>query len=89
MSVLTGGGKDLTTLSQFGGPKSRFNHISLGWSSKKRKCVFYIIVLSRWVFSSQKSKDTPLTEAIRNGHTDIVKMLIENGADVSREGKVR
>ena len=29
-------------------------------------------------------KDTPLSEAARNGHTDIVRLLIENGADVSK-----
>ena len=27
-------------------------------------------------------KDTPLSEAARNGHTDIVRLLIGNGADV-------
>ena len=26
--------------------KSRFNHISLGWSLKKRKCGLYITILS-------------------------------------------
>ena len=33
-------------------------------------------------------KDTPLTEAARNGHTDIVRLLIENGADVNKGGGV-
>ena len=34
-------------------------------------------------------KDTPLFEAARNGHTDIVRLLIENGADVNKGGWVR
>ena len=29
-------------------------------------------------------KDTPLSEAVTNGHTDIVRLLIENGADVNK-----
>ena len=33
-------------------------------------------------------KDTPLTEAARNGHSDIVRLLIENGADVNKGGGV-
>ena len=33
-------------------------------------------------------KDTPLIEAARNGHTDIVRLLIENGADVNKGGRV-
>ena len=28
-------------------------------------------------------KETPLCEASKNGHTDIVRLLIENGADVN------
>ena len=34
-------------------------------------------------------KYTPLSEAARNGHTDIVRLLIENGADVNEGGGVR
>ena len=34
-------------------------------------------------------KDTPLFEAARNGHSDIVRLLIENGADVNKRGSVR
>ena len=34
-------------------------------------------------------KDTPLSEAVRNGHTDIVRLLIENGADVNKGKWVR
>ena len=36
-----------------------------------------------------KSKDTPLNEAARDGSTDIVRLLIRNGADVNRGGRVR
>ena len=30
-----------------------------------------------------------LTEAVRKGHTDIVRLFIENGADVTQGGGVR
>lgn len=33
--------------------------------------------------------ETALTNAARNGHTDIVKLLIENGAGVNKGGWVR
>ena len=34
-------------------------------------------------------KYTSLIEAVRSGQTDIVRLLIENGADVNKEGPVR
>ena len=34
-------------------------------------------------------KNTPLTEAARNDHTDIASLLIENGADVNEGSEVR
>ena len=34
-------------------------------------------------------KDTPLFEAASNGYTDIVRLLIENGADVNKGERVR
>ena len=34
-------------------------------------------------------KDTPLSQAARNGHNDIVRLLIENGADVNKGRSVR
>ena len=34
-------------------------------------------------------KATPLFEAARNGNTNIVRLLIENGADVNEGGGVR
>ena len=40
-------------------------------------------------FLSNIFKDTPLTAAVRNGHTDIVRLLIQNGADVNQGGLVR
>ena len=33
-------------------------------------------------------KNTPLSRAARNGHTDIVRLLIENEADVNKGGQV-
>ena len=73
-------------LAQRGLPKSRFNHITI----QKRKCALCIIVLSHFlIFLSNILKDTPLTEAAMNGHVFIVKLLIENGADVNKGGLVR
>ena len=40
-------------------------------------------------FLSNILKDTPLTEAAMNGHVFIVRLLIENGADVNKGGLVR
>ena len=34
-------------------------------------------------------KDTPLCGAASNGHTDILRLLIENGADINKRGWVR
>ena len=33
-------------------------------------------------------QDTSLNVAVKNGHTDIVRLLIENGADVNKGGGV-
>ena len=47
---------------------------------------------SEWcVTDSPYLKDTPLSGAVRNGPTDIVRLLLENGADVNegRGGYVR
>ena len=41
------------------------------------------------VFLFYNLKDTPLCEAAGNGHTDIVRLLIENGADVNEGERVR
>ena len=49
----------------------------------------YILLFFLIVFLFYILKDTPLIEAARNGHTDIVRLLIENGADVNKEGWVR
>ena len=34
-------------------------------------------------------KDTPLVQAVVNGHTDIVRLLIKNGANINEGGLVR
>ena len=49
----------------------------------------YILLFFLIVFLFYILKDTPLFEAARNGHTDIVRLLIENGADVNKGGGVR
>lgn len=41
------------------------------------------------LFLSYILKDTPLTAAAKNGHIDIVRLLIENKADVNKEEWVR
>ena len=41
------------------------------------------------VFLFYVLKDNPLSKAAGNGHTDIVRLLIENGADVNEGGWVR
>ena len=41
------------------------------------------------VFLFYKLKNTPLCEAATNGHVDIVRLLMENGADFNEEGWVR
>ena len=54
--------------------KSRLNHL----------LQYCLIVFLFYIF-----KYTSLFEAVRNGQTDIVRLLIANGADVSKEGMVR
>ena len=49
----------------------------------------YILLFFLIIFLFYILKNTPLFEAARNGHTDIVRLLIENGADVNKGGRVR
>ena len=49
----------------------------------------YILLFFLIVFLFYILKNTPLIEAARNGDTDIVRLLIENGADVNKRGWVR
>ena len=46
--------------------------------------LYFLIVFLFYIL-----KDTPLCKAAKNGHTDIVRLLIENAADVNEGGLVR
>ena len=69
--------------------KSKFKHISVGWSLKKRKCGLIYYYTFSLFFLFYILKNFPLTGAARNGHTNIVRLLIENGADVNKGRWVR
>ena len=49
----------------------------------------YLLQYFLIVFLFYILKDTLLFTAARNGHTDIVRLLIENGADVNKGERVR
>ena len=52
-----------------------------------RPCI--ILYFSLCFFLSKKCELTPITIAVCKGYTDIVKLLIENGANVKNRGGVR
>ena len=56
---------------------------------KEEKTRFIYYYCFSLVFLFYILKDTPLSEAAKNGHTNIVRLLIENGADVNKGGRVR
>ena len=51
--------------------------------------MLYILLYFFIAFLFYTLKETPLCGTARNGHIDIVRLLIENGADVDKEGEVR
>ena len=51
--------------------------------------MLYILLYFFIAFVFYTLKETPLCGAARNGHTDIVRLLIENGADVNKAGLIR
>ena len=53
------------------------------------KYALYITLLSYCVFSFHSRKRTPLIEAAGKGHINIVRFLLENGADVNGKKEVR
>ena len=55
----------------------------------RRENALYSLLYYLIVFFSNILKNSPLTEAVRNGHTNIVRLLIENGADVNTGRWVR
>ena len=56
---------------------------------QRRENAVYILLYFFIAFLFYILKNTPLCGAARNGHTDIVSLLIENGADVNKAGLVR
>ena len=57
--------------------------------SKEEKMRFTYYYTFSLVFLFYILKDTPLRGAASNGHTDIVRLLIKNGADINKGGQVR
>ena len=47
------------------------------------------LYIAHFFFSFQLHDPTPLTAAARNYHGDVVRLLIENGDDVTEEELVR
>ena len=69
--------------------KSRFNYLSSGRSLKRKNVLYILLYFLIVFFLSNILKETPLTEAVANSHTDIVRLLIKNGANVNQGGLVR
>ena len=56
---------------------------------ERRESAVYILLYFLVVFRFSILKGAPLPEAARIGHTDIVRLLIENRADINEAGGVR
>ena len=65
------------------------NSLKLLKTSLKEENAVYVLLYFFIVFLSYILKDTPLFEAANNGHSDIVRFLIERRADVNKEVRVR